>query len=148
MILSPNKKWCKIFFLSCPMHCDLGLIDVIVYYFQIWSKKNTTLLLVELFSSHIGPMYIKTPCAWRKLEHTKVETLWVLLYKHIITYDHNINLLFAIFCVWFFLLLSSSILLLVETCFSCCILRPSLGVLCLSGYKNGSPMETIFKVWL
>ena len=27
-------------FLSCPMHCDQGLIVVIVKYFQIWNKKD------------------------------------------------------------------------------------------------------------
>ena len=31
----------KYFFLSCPRYCDWGLIVVIVYYFQIWSKKRT-----------------------------------------------------------------------------------------------------------
>ena len=43
----------------------------------------------------------------------------------------------AIFCVLFFGLLSSSLLLLVVTqCFSCCILWPSSGVPCLSRYGN------------
>ena len=40
-----------IFSLSYPRYCDRRLIVVIVYYFQIWNKKkNTTLLLVELFA--------------------------------------------------------------------------------------------------
>ena len=34
MILTPNKKYRKIFFLACPRHCDWGLIVVIVYYFS------------------------------------------------------------------------------------------------------------------
>ena len=43
MILSPNKSRRKIFFLSCPRHCERGLIILIVYYFQIWNKKRTLL---------------------------------------------------------------------------------------------------------
>ena len=33
----------KIFFLSCPRHCNQGLI-VVVYYFQIWNKNEHTIL--------------------------------------------------------------------------------------------------------
>ena len=33
MILSPNKLWRKIFFLSCPRYSDWWLIIVIIYYF-------------------------------------------------------------------------------------------------------------------
>ena len=36
MILSPNKKWRKIF-----SSLDQGLIVVIVYYFKIWSQKKS-----------------------------------------------------------------------------------------------------------
>ena len=53
------------------------------------------------------------------------------------------------FWLWFFGQLFSSLLLLVETqCFSHCILQSSSGVLCLSGHKNDSTWEIIFKVWL
>ena len=38
----------KYYFLSSRRHCDRGLIIVIIYYFQIWKKKNTILLVVEL----------------------------------------------------------------------------------------------------
>ena len=52
----------------------------------------------------------------------------------------------AAFCIWFFGLLSSFLWLLVETqCFSRCILRSSLGILCLSGHRNDSAWEIIFK---
>ena len=48
-----------------------------------------------------------------------------------------------------FLLLSSSLLWWVETQrFGHCILWPSLGVPCLSEYRNDSTWEIIFKVWL
>ena len=39
----------KYFFLSCPRHCDQGLIVVIVYYFQ--SERKNALLLVEELSA-------------------------------------------------------------------------------------------------
>ena len=51
----------KYFFFSCPRHCDQGLIVVIVYYFQIWNKKKHNIIISWVISSHIGPMYIKTP---------------------------------------------------------------------------------------
>ena len=56
---------------------------------------------------------------------------------------------FAIFYVLFFGLLSSSLLLLIVTQrFGCCTLQSSSGVLCLSEYRNDSTWEIIFKVWL
>ena len=61
MILSLNK-WRKIFFLSCPRHSDRGLIVDIVYYFQIWNKKEQSIIISRVISSHMSPMYIKTPC--------------------------------------------------------------------------------------
>ena len=54
-----------------------------------------------------------------------------------------------LFCVLFFGLLSSSLLLLViAQHFDRCILWPSSGVHGLSGYGNDSTWEIIFKVWL
>ena len=43
------------FFLSCPRHSDWGLIVFIVSYFQIWNKKKTLLLVVELTHHSISP---------------------------------------------------------------------------------------------
>ena len=60
MILSPNKWWRKISFLSCPKHCDQGLIVVIVYYFQIWNQKGHKIISSKVISSHMDPMYIET----------------------------------------------------------------------------------------
>ena len=51
----------KSFFFSCPRHCDQWLIVVIVYYFQIWNKKNTRLLLVELFAVTWFPCILRHP---------------------------------------------------------------------------------------
>ena len=51
----------NIFFLSCPRHCDQGLIVVIVYYFQIWNRKENIIIISRVISSHMGPMYIETP---------------------------------------------------------------------------------------
>ena len=38
-----------------------GLIVVIVYYFQIWNKKEHSIIISRGISSHMGPMYIDTP---------------------------------------------------------------------------------------
>ena len=66
-------------------------------------------------------------------------------YKDVI----RLNLWDGAFCVLFFTLLSSSLLLLfVSLRFGCSVLRPSLGIPCLSGYRNDSTREIIFKVWL
>ena len=54
----------------------------------------------------------------------------------------------SIFCVLFFGLLSSSLLLVVTQCFGCCILWPCSGFPYLSGYGNNLIWEIIFKVWL
>ena len=51
----------KYFFLSCPRHCDQGLIVVIVYYFQIWNKNEDNIIISRVMSSHMGPTYIETP---------------------------------------------------------------------------------------
>ena len=50
----------KYFFLSCPRHCNQGLI-VIVYYFQIWNKKEPNIIISKVISSHMGHLYIETP---------------------------------------------------------------------------------------
>ena len=55
----------------------------------------------------------------------------------------------AIFCVWFFGPLSSSLILLVLTQrFGWCILRPSSGVFYSCGHRHDSTQEIIFKAWL
>ena len=55
----------KCSFLTCPRHCDRGLIDVMVYYFQIyfqiWNKKEYNVIIIRVISSHMGPMSIETP---------------------------------------------------------------------------------------
>ena len=45
-------------FLSCPRRCDRGLTVVIVYYFQIWNKKD--IIISRVISCHEGSMYIDT----------------------------------------------------------------------------------------
>ena len=34
---------------------------VIVYYFQIWNKKEHNIIISRAISSHMDPMYIETP---------------------------------------------------------------------------------------
>ena len=60
-ILSPNKQWFKIFFLSCQRNCDQGLIVVRIFNFRIWNKKEHSMISSEVTSSHMGPMNIETP---------------------------------------------------------------------------------------
>ena len=56
----------KYFFLSCPKHCDLGFLVVIEYYFQIWNKKESNIIISRTISSHMGPMYIDTPYMYKE----------------------------------------------------------------------------------
>ena len=51
----------KYFFLSCLRHCDQGLISVIVYYYQIWNKKEHNIIISRVISCHMGHVYIETP---------------------------------------------------------------------------------------
>ena len=57
MIVSPNKSWRKIVFLSCPRHSDRGLVVVIIYYFQIWNKKEQKIIMSRVISSHMVGLY-------------------------------------------------------------------------------------------
>ena len=41
-------------------HCDRGLIVVIIYYFQIWNKREHSIIISRVISSHMGPMFIET----------------------------------------------------------------------------------------
>ena len=47
----------KYVFLSCLRHCNRGLIVVIVYYFQIWNKKEH-IISSRVINCHMGPVYI------------------------------------------------------------------------------------------
>ena len=49
----------KYFPLSCLRDCDQELIVVIVYYFQIWNKKEHTIIINSVISCHMGPIYIE-----------------------------------------------------------------------------------------
>ena len=43
------------FFFSCPRHCDWELIIIIVYYFQIWNKKEHIIIcwVIKSHGSHV-----------------------------------------------------------------------------------------------
>ena len=50
----------KYFFLSCRKHWDWRLIVIIVYYFQIWNKKEHNIIISSrVISSYMGPMLIE-----------------------------------------------------------------------------------------
>ena len=51
----------KYVFLSCPRQFHEGLVVFIVYYFQIWNKKELNIIICRVISSYIGPIYIETP---------------------------------------------------------------------------------------
>ena len=37
-----------------------------VFYFQIWNKKEHNIIISRVISSHMGPMYNETPCIYLK----------------------------------------------------------------------------------
>ena len=37
------------------------IIAIIVYYFQIWNKKEHNIIIIRVICSHMAPMYIETP---------------------------------------------------------------------------------------
>ena len=65
-----------IFSLSCPRHCDKGLIVVIVTIFTSETKKN--MIMSEVISSHLGPMYIETPSNWHFYAKQGLHKPWLL----------------------------------------------------------------------
>ena len=67
----------KYFFLLCPRHCDQGLIVVILYYFQIWNKKECYIIIRRVISRHMGPMYSETP---------NIYVYWDILYQCILSH--------------------------------------------------------------
>ena len=48
------------------LSCSRGIIVVLVYCFQIWNKKEHS-LITRVISSHMGPMYIDASCISRGL---------------------------------------------------------------------------------
>ena len=69
----------KYFFLSCLRYCDWGLIVVIVYYFQIWSKKEHHIIISRVINSHFGSMYIETPYTMVQWKRQVISPGWINL---------------------------------------------------------------------
>ena len=44
----------------CSRHCNQGLITVILYNFQIWSKKEHNVIISQIINCHMCIMYIDT----------------------------------------------------------------------------------------
>ena len=55
MFLSPNK-----YLRSFPRYYDRGLMDVIVYYFQVGNQKKY-IIINGVISCHMGPIFFETP---------------------------------------------------------------------------------------
>ena len=51
-------------FLSCRRHFDQGLLMSIVYYFQIWNKKEHNIISSRVISRHMSPKYIEKTCIY------------------------------------------------------------------------------------
>ena len=62
IFVSKQNTDAKYLSLSCPTHCDQGLIIIIVYYFSIRNKKEHTIISGRVVSSYISPMNIETLC--------------------------------------------------------------------------------------
>ena len=78
----------KYFFLPCPRHCNRWSIVAIVYYFQIWNKKEHNIISSRLISSQMGPLYIETPYTTLYIENPIYSLWWysTLPNKHIHCY--------------------------------------------------------------
>ena len=53
----------KYFFLLSKAWC---LLVVILNYFQIWNKKEHSIIISRIISRHMGLMYIETPCIYQQ----------------------------------------------------------------------------------
>ena len=54
--VSKKSSDAKYFFFSCPKYNDQELIVIIVYYFQIWNKKEHNIIINRVISNHISPI--------------------------------------------------------------------------------------------
>ena len=77
LLISSDAKY---FFVSCPRHCDRGLIVVIVCYFQIWNKTEHNIIIRRVINSHLGPMYIATHSSYTLHDRRSVIIFSGLLY--------------------------------------------------------------------
>ena len=65
MILFPNK-WCKIFFVSCPRHCNQGLILIHCILFSNLKQKTTN-------------FYLWVPCILRHPVYTHIYLIYAYI---------------------------------------------------------------------
>ena len=94
-------------------------------------RTNVPIIDFNAISTHLGLLHAK------RLEN-RLHCMFICLNFFYVAWC-------AIFCIWFFRLLSSSLLLLVETQrFGRCISRPSTSVPCLSGHRDDSTRKIIF----
>ena len=80
MIFSRNKLWSKIFFHSCPRHCNREIIVVIIYSFQIWNKKEH-IIVNKAISSYMVLCILRHPIYTHTDTHTHI---YIYIYNIII----------------------------------------------------------------
>ena len=75
------------------MHCDRGLIVVIIEYFQIWNQKEHNIIIIRIINSHMGSMYIETLSLSLSLSlnlyiyiHLIFIYMYVIMNKYILTF--------------------------------------------------------------
>ena len=73
------------YFFSRPRHGDQGLIVGVVFYLQIWNKKQH-IIISRVISGHMGPMYIETSSLSIYLS--------IYIYIYIYIYIVHVNFLF------------------------------------------------------
>ena len=117
------------------------------------ARSRVNMLQVECFltRTHIASMLTHSSRHQHYLKYININLIWILLspkpstlWELFVWIFLRWGLMFIIFWLWFFKLLSSSLLLFAETQrFGHCIFRPSSVTSCLSGYRNDSTREII-----
>ena len=83
----------EIFFIFCSRHSDWRLVVVIVWFFQIWNKKERNIIISRIISSHFGShinwgiLYIKLMIPFVKVNETSAMSLNQIHFK--IEYRRN-----------------------------------------------------------
>ena len=73
-----NSSYKKIASLKSLIPPRRAKATTVLYYFQIWNKKEHN-IISSIISSHMGPMYIETPCiSSNGVKHRGPSNAWAL----------------------------------------------------------------------